>query len=64
MATALRLAREAKDIQQQTMARDLKISQSLLCYMEQGERRPTRDLAERIAAYLALEVRHLFPDYL
>ncbi len=64
MATALRLAREAKDIQQQTMARDLRISQSLLSYMEQGERRPTRDLAERISAYLALEVRHLFPDYL
>ncbi len=62
MATELRLAREAKGIRQQKMARDLGISQSLLSYLEQGARRPTLEIAVKVAAYLGLGVQHLFPD--
>ncbi len=62
MATHCRLAREARGILQQQMARDIVISQSLLSYIESGEKEPTPEIAAKIALYLGLEIHHLFPE--
>ena len=60
MATRLRMAREAKGIQQWVLAEQLGISAGFLSQIELGRRTPTAALAKKISEILDLPVEDIF----
>lgn len=58
----LREARDAKGWTQEQLAERLKLAQAFISQLENGRRRPTPMLVERIAATLEVEPDHLLSD--
>ena len=56
---AIRIARSLADIPQRELARRVSIDPSLISMIENGKRKPTREILERIAAALDMPF-HLF----
>ena len=59
--TPLRSIREGRAMSVAELARQTGVSRRMLDYLERGERKPSLDVAQRIAKALRITVARIFP---
>ncbi len=61
MLTALSIIRRAKDMSQWKLGISVGQTESQMCLLEAGRRKPSKDLALKFADRLGVDVKVLFP---